>query len=263
MSDTVGDTLRHRDLEQIALVTLRCARILMQSGCRARVVHACGEALARAQGVDLLGFRVGYASIAITLGDRVNSITRMVTVTQHGVNHQRDWSVRALVREATEGRLSLGEIDARLDTLERQAPCYPAWLVADAVGLACAAFGVVLGIDHLAFLPVMVASSLGQFLRHQLLLRGINVYVVATATALVAAGLCGLGARFAGSSTVDLAMFAAVLLLVPGVPATNALADVIDGYPTLGSARGVSVLMVMLFTSTGLWLARLLAGMQL
>jgi uncharacterized membrane protein YjjP (DUF1212 family) len=49
--------------------------------------------------------------------------------------------------------------------------------------------------------------------------------------------------------------------LVPGVAATNAQADVMDGYPTLGSARAVSVIMTMAFVATGLWLAQMFLRM--
>jgi uncharacterized membrane protein YjjP (DUF1212 family) len=66
----------------------------------------------------------------------------------------------------------------------------------------------------------------------------------------------------AGSATINLAMMASMLLLVPGVPATNAQTDIIDGFPTMGSARAVSVIMVMVFATTGVWLAEILLGVQ-
>ena len=120
--------------------------------------------------------------------------------------------------------------------------------------------GELLGTDGLAFLPVLLASGVGQYVRHHLLRIGTNLFVVTAAVSLFTASMGGLGAHLTGSGTVDLAMFASTLLLVPGVPATNAQADVMDGYPTLGSARAVTVLMVMAFVTTGIWLARILAG---
>ncbi len=57
-----------------------------------------------------------------------------------------------------------------------------------------------------------------------------------------------------------MAMMASILLLVPGVPATNAQTDIMDGFPTVGSARAVWVVMVMVFASAGFWLARALLG---
>ena len=85
---------------------------------------------------------------------------------------------------------------------------------------------------------------------------------MAAAIAFLAAFLGGFGARLAGSGTINLAMMASILLLVPGVPATNAQTDIMDGFPTMGSARAVAVIMVMVFATTGVWLAEILLGVR-
>jgi uncharacterized membrane protein YjjP (DUF1212 family) len=59
---------------------------------------------------------------------------------------------------------------------------------------------------------------------------------------------------------MDGAMVAAVLLLVPGVPALNALNDILEGRPTLGSARAVFVAVVLVFMTVGIWLGKALLG---
>jgi uncharacterized membrane protein YjjP (DUF1212 family) len=232
----------------------------METGSRTGVVHEGGERLARGMGVDLLGLRVGYASIGITLGSGGNSITRMVSVDRHGVNQRLNHAVRRLVRDAAAGRLQLSDINARLAALEAFAPRYPAWFVALAVGLACAAFGELLGIDTPAFLAVLFAGTAGQAARQALQRTDINFYVGAAIVGALTASLGGLGAQLAGSATVELAMVASTLLLVPGVAATNAQADIMDGYPTMGSARAVSLIMTMAFVTIGLWLAQFLVG---
>ncbi len=127
--------------------------------------------------------------------------------------------------------------------------------MAIATGAACAAFGRLLGSDWLSFGPVLAAASIGQGVRHLLLGRRVNVFVVAAIVGCVSAALGGFGARLVGSATTELAMMASILLLVPGVPSTNAQTDVMDGYPTMGSARAVTVIMIMVFAVTGLWLA--------
>ncbi|MFL5252147.1 MAG: threonine/serine exporter family protein [Rhodopila sp.] len=126
---------------------------------------------------------------------------------------------------------------AQLDAVVAASPHYPLGVVAAAVGLACAAFGGLLGIDHAAFLPVSLASSVGQYVRHTLLERGHNPYVATITTAF----LCGSLIRLVGSGTVNLAAIASTLLLVPGITATNAQADILNGLPTMGSARAVSM----------------------
>ena len=95
-----------------------------------------------------------------------------------------------------------------------------------------------------------------------MLAAAINPYVATVATAFAASVICGIGARVAGSGTVDVAMIAATLMLVPGVAATNAQADVLDGLPTLGSARAISVFMTMLFAATGIFVAQAVLGLH-
>ena len=82
----------------------------------------------------------------------------------------------------------------------------------------------------------------------------------AAQVAFFGAALSGLTARWAGSHTVDTAMTAAVLLLVPGVPSLNAQNDILEGRPTLGSARAVWVAVILVFITTGVWLGQALLG---
>jgi len=135
-------------------------------------------------------------------------------------------------------------------------------VVAVAVGIACASFGRLLGVDWPAFAAVLFAGTVGQYVRHHLLHRGVNVFLVAGAIAFLAATLGGIGSILAGSGTINLAMMASILLLVPGVPSTNAQTDIMDGFPTMGSARAVWVLMIMVFAAVGVWFAETLLGLR-
>jgi len=254
--------LKHRQLEKIAMTALRMARLLTECGAPVRVAHQGAGLIVRGLGVEHVGIRTGYASQEITLRSGDNTITRMMTVGPHGVNTRLDHALRALAMRAAQGGMTAEAVEAGMDRLVKETPRHPLWLVALAVGLACAAFGRLLGIDWAAFGPVFLAGTLGQAGRQLLLRRGINACVTAAVIAFGAAALAGFGAHFAGSSTLNLAMMASMLLLVPGVPATNAQTDIMEGFPVMGSARAVSVIMVMIFATTGVWLAELLLGLQ-
>jgi uncharacterized membrane protein YjjP (DUF1212 family) len=253
--------LRHRDLEKIAIVALRAGRIAMECGANARAVHDVAKAVAGGLGAEEVALRLGYASLAITVAGGGNTLTRMSAVGRLGVDQRRDTAVRRFAERIRRDGGTVETAQDALDRLARETPRHPEWLVDVATGTACAAFGRLLGIDWAAFLPVLVAGALGQALRHRLLVRGMNVFVVVGIVAFVAAAIGGLGARLAGSGSVGLAMMASILLLVPGVPATNAQTDIMDGFPTLGSARAVWVIMIMVFAATGFWSAQALMGL--
>ncbi|WP_444455542.1 threonine/serine exporter family protein [Rhodobacter capsulatus] len=261
---TVDDpvVVRHRELERYATVALKAGRIMMESGASVSVVHRGITMIARGFGVETIGLRSGYTSIAMTVHAADQTITRMLQVGRLGVNHRLDLAVRELCSRAEKGGMTVEAIESELARLVRETPRHSPWFTAIAVGLACTSFGRLLGIDWLAFGPVWIAGAIGQYIRHHLLHRGVNIFIVAGAIAFLSATLGGLGSMAVQSGTVQLAMMASILLLVPGVPSTNAQTDIMDGYPTMGSARAVWVLMIMLFAATGIWFAEELLGMR-
>lgn len=254
--------VRHRDLERFANTALRVGRTLMECGASVSVVHSGVTMVAKGFGVETTGFRSGYASIEMTLHMSGNTITRMLQAGRLGVNHRLDQAVRRLAVQASHGGMSVDEIDAELARLVKETPRHSPAVVSVAVGIACASFGRLLGIDWMAFGPVLVAGTIGQYVRHHLMHRGVNVFIVAGIIAFLAATLGGIGSILMKSGTINLAMMASILLLVPGVPATNAQTDIMDGFPTMGSARAIWVFMIMIFAAVGVWFAEALLGMR-
>jgi uncharacterized membrane protein YjjP (DUF1212 family) len=253
---------KYRELEQIAIATLNIARRLMETGGRAEIVHDDCTLVALGLGAERIDFRSGYRSLDITVVGGAYSLTRMFEVGPLGVNYRLHHAVRQLARSIRAGGLTPAEAMAELKRLETETRRHPVWFVAFAVGVACAAFGRLLGIDWPACVAVTLAGAIAQAVRHALLRRGANVFVVAAVIAFVAATLGGLLASLAGSATIELAMTASVLLLVPGVPALNAQSDIMEGYPTLGSARAVTVVMLLLFIAIGALLAQGVLGVR-
>lgn len=251
-----------QELGKIAFVSLRAARIVMETGGRAHVIAETARTIAAQLGVCQSGLRIGYRSLAITVSNEDQTITRMIDVEHHSVNHRLNQAVCQLAQRTSTEHMPADYLAAQLDKAVRTTPVHPPLLTAAAVGLACASFGRVLGVDWLAFAPVLLASSAGQLIRRHLLSRGMNVFVVVSIVAFACSMLSTEGARMAGSTTVNQAMISSALLLVPGVPATNAQADIMDGHPTLGSARVVNVTMLMVFVTVGIWTAGLLLGVR-
>ena len=139
--------LRHRDLEKIANVALRVGRVLMECGGRVRVVREGMRLTAQGLGAEVVGERVGYASLTLTVGAGEETITRMIDVGPHGVNYQLDVAVRRYATQLAEQGGAPHEVNETIDRLVRETRRHPLWLVAPATGLACAAFGRLLGVD--------------------------------------------------------------------------------------------------------------------
>jgi uncharacterized membrane protein YjjP (DUF1212 family) len=193
-------------LEDIAMLALEFGRLLMEAGAGARAVDEIMAQVAAGLGAERVDSRVGYASIAITIGVGPTGITRMCRVGPLGVNQRLYHALRTAASCIERGGFSVSDARAELARLVDAPSRHPDWLVAVAVGVACAAFGRLLGVDWASVGPICVAAALGQLVRRGLAMRHVNVFVSATVVAFLAATLSGLGARWAGSQTVTIAM---------------------------------------------------------
>lgn len=245
-------------LEPMAMVALDAGRMLMEAGASANNIDAIVAKFARGLGADRVDLRIGYASLAITIGIGPNGITRMREVGHLGVNQRLDQELWRLAARVSAGKLTTAQARAELTRLATKTPRHSPWVMAVAVGLACAAFGRLLKVDWPGTGPVFVAATIGQYVRRDLLGRHVNVFICATVVSFLSSLLGGLGAHWAGSGTVTTAMIASILLLVPGIPCVNAQSDILDGHPTLGAARAVTVAVILIFLAVGLWLGQVL-----
>ena len=242
------------------MVALDAGRLLMEAGASGHNVDVMVDTVARGLGAERSDFRIGYASLAITIGIGNASLTAMRKVGHLGVNQQLDQELRVFANRIEQGELNAATARAELDRIVRETPRHPSWVMAIAVGLACAAFGRLLKLDWLGTGPVFLAATLGQYVRRELATRHVNVFIGAATVAFMSSVVGGLGARWAGSATIPTAMVASILMLVPGVPALNAQTDVLDGRPTLGSARAVWVVVILIFLTAGVWLGQIALG---
>jgi len=254
-------SMSSQTLDAIATAALDVARLLMESGANARSVEEIGKIVARGLGAESADLRIGYASLALTIGANQVSITRMKSVGHIGVNQRLEQALWQLANSIAQRQRTPAEIGEELASLGAKTSRYAAWVTAVSVGLACAAFGRLLGMDWRATGPVFLAAALGQYIRHVLLRSQLNAFICTAIVSAVSSVLAGIGGRWTGSKTIGLAVIASVLLLVPGVPSVNALTDVLEGHPTLGSARAITVMMTLIFIAVGLWIGPVFLGL--
>ncbi len=245
------------DLKSIVMAALEVGQMLLATGAKCSVVRQGMTMVAMGLGADRADIRVGFASISLTVGHGTHTCTRMLGVGHHGVNMKLSHRLRDICARAGRGEMTSEEVRAELAAAEKASKRYPAFVIALAAGIACAAFGRLLGVDWPAFVPVLISGTIGQFVRMRMVRMHVNGFVIAGAVAFVSSILAAFMSVYAGSGLIQVAMTAAVLMMVPGIPAMNSQMDIMEGYPTLGSARALSVGMVLLFLTIGVGFARL------
>ena len=252
--------IQRQHLEQTAIAALAVGRILMETGARSSIVRTGMRKIVAGQKVEASHSRIGYASITLTVTSGQNTVTRMIGIAHHRVDMRLNHAVRDLCTRAESGVMSPADVSTELDSLSTKTPHHHRLAIAVAAGVACAAFGRLLGADWISVAPIFVASAIAQGVRMALVARETNAFVLIALVAFLASAIAGLGAIWAGSQTLGIAMTAAVLLLVPGVPSMNAQTDIMEGFPTLGSARFVTVAMILIFITVGMGAARMIVA---
>jgi uncharacterized membrane protein YjjP (DUF1212 family) len=255
-----SETELRESLDQVAALALEFGGLLMECGASARRVEEIAIQVAIGLGAELVDLRVGYASISITVARNSDALSRMRGVGALGANQDLHHSLLAAVARIQGAGLGVAEVRAELDHILHNSSRHPDWLVATAVGIACAAFGRLMGVDWTGVGPIFVAATLSQVVRRQFALHRVNVFIATLVVSFLGATLCGLGARLLGSQQVVPSMIATVLLLVPGIPSFNAQFDILEGRPTLGSARAVWVAVTLIYMTLGVWLAQGILG---
>ncbi len=112
-------------------------------------------------------------------------------------------------------------------------------------------------------LVTFIASTLAMYVRQTLTQRHLHPQINFCLTAFVATTVSGLLLAlppFAGTSAV--AMAASVLLLVPGFPLINAVADMFKGHVNTGLARWAMASLLTLATCIGVIMAMAVWGLR-
>jgi len=100
------ETTERASLEEIAMLSMEFGRLLMESGASAWFVDEIVHTVARGLGAERVDLRIGYASLAVTVGIGGEGITRMRKVGPLGVNQRLGHLLRELAGERSEEHTS-------------------------------------------------------------------------------------------------------------------------------------------------------------
>ncbi len=239
-------------LSDVAHLSISIGRILMECGASGRLIHDEVFAAARGLGCDSAEVYCQHAAIIVTLRRGEEFCVQMGKVGEHSVNLRRSEAISDIVRRIAHDELECAAGQIELDEVHQTIPSYPLWLVCLCTGLACSAFGRLLGADWPSFLPILIAAAIGQWIRHSLIARAQNIFITSGIVSFVSALLAGSGSRLFGGAHLAIATASAVLLLVPGVAVLNTQMDAIEGKPNLAAARGLRVIYLLVFITLGL-----------
>ncbi|MCW2477867.1 threonine/serine exporter family protein [Candidatus Symbiopectobacterium sp. NZEC135] len=254
----VSETPQQREITRLCI---QCALMLLQHGAESTVVEQLSSRLGLALGVDSVESSISANAIVLTTIMNGHCLTSTRKNVDRGINMHVVTEVQHVVIMTEHKLLDVAGVEKRLTGIKPLR--YPRWLVVTIVALSCGCFSKLNGGGWDAFVVTMLASGVAMYVRQVLTSRHLNPLINFCITAFVATSVSGLLLRVpAFHQTSTVAMAASVLLLVPGFPLINAVADMFKGHVNTGLARWAVASLLTLATCIGVVAAMAIWGLR-
>jgi uncharacterized membrane protein YjjP (DUF1212 family) len=159
--------------------------------------------------------------------------------------------------------MSVVQVSALLDDLERAPHGHSQAVVVLAVALACGAFAIILGGGVLEFMAAAFGAAVAQAVRFRMAALHLSPYLISAVCAAVATACSYVLVRVLAAPSPRLGLIASVLLLVPGTPLVTSMLDLIHLDLISGVTRGVYAVLLVVNMAIGMILVLALTGFSI
>lgn len=184
-----------------------------------------------------------------------DDLMQMVRIDERAQDLSKVADVNQVSREFVEGKINIEEAYKKLQDIAKAPMQYPLWLIHLAAGIAGSGFSYLFGGGLADLLPAFIAALMSSIvvveIERQLKIRFAADFVAAFAGGTIAIILVFIGL----GSNLDQIIIGSLMPLVPGVPLTNAVRDLMAGDLLAGLSRGAEALLTSLSIATGIALS--------
>lgn len=234
--------------------------MLLDYGAESRLIEQTSMRFGKALGCG--STEIALIPSAIVLTTIIDG--QSVTTTRRAHNQPINMSIIhqiisiCILTEKNPGNLNM--VESKINAIH--ADSYPKWLLIFMIGLSCAAFGHLHGVDWPGFIVTFFASAIGMSVRIFLSRRNYSLLIVFAFTAFVCTLIAGLASYHEFSTTSNIVLSSSVLLLVPGFPYMNAILDAFKGYMSMGWGRWTEATLLTFMSAIGIILAMSILDIQ-
>ncbi|WP_040975338.1 threonine/serine ThrE exporter family protein [Necropsobacter massiliensis] len=220
---------------EVTRLCVQVALMLLQHGAESTVVVQMAHRLGLALGMDSVECALTPNAIILTTLYQGHCITTARKNTDKGINMQVVTEVQRIVIIAEHKVYGIDQVRERLARIKPLK--YQRYFVVLMIGLSCASFAHLSGGDAVIALITFFASATAMYVRQSLAQRHYNPLIVFSITAFVASIIAGMALKYDLGNDPQIALASSVLLLVPGFPLINSLADILKGHVNMGLGR--------------------------
>ena len=228
----------------------QAGKLLLAHGAESVLVGSVMKRIGLACKMDEVEVSLSASSLIVTTIYQGHYITTALRCPEQGVNMRVIVEIQRICIMLERGLIHNTTALNKLNKISTER--YNRWLIVVMMGLSCGTFSHLSGGDWSIFIITFVASSVGMFVRQEIHSRNFNSLLNVTVTAFIITMISSQAVVYGLGNTPDIAIYSAVLLLVPGVPLINSISDVLKGYINMGIARFVMASLLCFGTCLGM-----------
>ncbi|WP_419763873.1 MAG: threonine/serine ThrE exporter family protein [Arcobacter sp.] len=246
--------MNYKEQTKITRAIIKSAVIMLEFGAESILIEQTAQRLGKALGVDSVEISLIPSAIVLTTLKDLQSVTTTRRAHHKPINMSIVCDIQKMTIDVEKNsNISADFITQTLKDIEPK--YYNKWLLVFMVGLSCASFAYLRGVDFNGFFITFLAASIAMMIRHELAKKRFILILTFGITAFFATVIANLASSLNLSSTPSIVLSASVLLLVPGFPFINSMLDATKGYLSMAWGRWMQASLLTLATSIGIIIA--------
>lgn len=224
-------------------------KIMLQSGAETHRVEDTMSRIARAFGYENVQSFASPTGIHFSTG--ITEPTNFMRISKRATDLHKIAVVNDISRSITSGKLQIGEALLELKAAEKAKLTFPGWIQIIAAAFVSGSFTIMFGGTWPDFIPSFVTGGIGYVIM-LVADRFVGIRFIADFFGSVIIGILAvLFIKIRFGVEIDKIIIGAVMPLVPGLPITNAIRDLMAGHLVAGVSKGVEALLTAFAIGAG------------
>ncbi|MCE4955856.1 threonine/serine exporter family protein [Macrococcoides caseolyticum] len=225
------------DEKKVKDVAMLAGKLLLESGAETYRVEDTMTRIASHYGLHNTHSFVTPTAIIFSLNEK--SSTRLYRISNRTTDLEKISEVNEISRAITSGKVTLEAAKLALDELEKADLQYDFWIKVFSSAIVCALFLLMFKGQPIDTIPAFITGGIG-YLVCDYFSKIYKIQFFAEYAGSVAIALVGMFyVNYIYPGEFDKIIISAVMPLVPGVPITNAIRDMMAGQLLAGTSKGV------------------------
>ncbi|AXR43912.1 threonine/serine exporter family protein [Pediococcus pentosaceus] len=230
------------ETNQIVINTcLLAGRIMIENGSEMSRAEDTMKRIAMNSGVNNLKIFGTITGIIVSIPNSMDS--QVEGINRRAIDLEKVSAVNTFSRRYADKDITLEEFYEKLNTLDEATPSFPFWLQVIGAALVSGPLMTAFSGNMVDLGITTLTGALGYTLFY-FVNRILNIKYISEFFASIIIGIIAVFAvRWGWGHSIDDIIIGSVMPLVPGVPLTNAVRDILNGHLVSGPARGIEALL--------------------